>query len=73
MRKKDVTPLKYVGLIIRLGLSMALPVIIGVTVGRYLDSRLDTGGAILVISIAAGILASFRNLYRQADKIAGKK
>jgi ATP synthase protein I len=73
MKRKDITPLKYVGLILRLGLSMALPVVLGVLAGRYLDRRLGTGGVLLVISIAIGILTSFRNLYHQANKITGKK
>jgi F0F1-type ATP synthase assembly protein I len=73
MKRKDITPLKYVGLILRLGLSMALPVVFGVLAGRYLDRRLDTGGVLLVVSITIGILTSFRNLYHQASKITGKK
>jgi len=73
MRRKDITPLKYAGLILRLGLSMSLPVVFGVLAGRYLDSRLGTGGVLLVISIIIGILTSFRNLYHQANKITGKK
>ncbi len=72
MARKDITPLKYIGLIIQLGMSMALPVIIGVITGKYLDERLGTGNVFLVVSIIIGVVISFKNLYRYAKKITGK-
>lgn len=73
MKKRDATPLKYIGLIIRLGMSMALPVVAGVLAGRYLDGRLGTGNVFLFIFIVIGTLTSFRNLYHQAYRIINRK
>ncbi|MDD3850572.1 MAG: AtpZ/AtpI family protein [Firmicutes bacterium] len=73
MKKRDATPLKYIGLIIRLGMSMALPVVAGVLAGRYLDGRLGTGNVFLFIFIIIGTLTSFRNLYHQAYRITNRK
>jgi len=73
VKKRDAMPLKYIGLIIRLGMSMALPVVAGVLAGRYLDGRLGTGNVFLFIFIIIGTLTSFRNLYRQVNKFTVKK
>lgn len=73
MAGKDAAPLKFIGLIIRLGMSMALPVIAGVMAGRLLDRRMGTGNVFLVVFVIAGIIISFGNLYRQANKMTGKK
>jgi ATP synthase protein I len=70
---KDAAPLKFIGLVIRLGMSMALPVIAGVLGGRFLDRRMGTGNVFLVVSAIAGIIISFVNLYRQASKMTDKK
>jgi ATP synthase protein I len=70
---KDAAPFKFIGLIIRLGMSMALPVIAGVVAGRFLDRRMGTGNVFLVVFVIAGIIISFVNLYRQAGKFSGKK
>ncbi len=65
--------LKYIGLIIRLGLSMALPVLLGILAGKHLDERFGTGNVFLVILIILGIVTSFANLYRYVNKVSGKK
>lgn len=73
MDKKDVTPLKYIGFITQLGVSMAVPIVLGVLAGRYLDERIGTNNVFLVISIIIGTLTSFRNLYHQANRITRRK
>lgn len=73
MDKKNVAPLKYIGLITQLGVSMTVPIVLGVLAGRYLDDRLGTNNVFLVILIIVGTLASFNNLYRQAKRITKGK
>jgi len=73
VEKKDVTPLKYIGFITQLGVSMTVPIVLGVLVGRYLDARVGTSNIFLAIFIIIGTLTSFRNLYHQADRITKRK
>ncbi len=71
--KEDMGIFKTLALITQLGLSMALPIIIGVVAGKYLDERLGTGYVLLIVFSIIGVLASFRNLYHLAYKSTRKK
>jgi len=71
--KKDMGIFRSLALVTQLGLSMALPVIFGVIVGKYLDERLGTSHILLIVFSIIGVLASFRNLYHLAYKSTKRK
>lgn len=71
--KNDMGIFRSLALVTQLGLSMALPVIFGVIVGKYLDERLGTGHILLIVFSIIGVLASFRNLYHLAYKSTKRK
>ncbi len=48
----------------QIGLMMALPIIISVYIGSYIDRRLNTGSLFLLIFIVIGVASSFLNLYK---------
>jgi ATP synthase protein I len=56
-----------------LGYTLALPLVGGVLLGRWLDGRLDTGPWLLVIGLVLGIVVSsfavVRQLRRALDRI----
>jgi ATP synthase protein I len=64
--KDDTDLLNDFGLFIQIGLSLALPIIIGVIAGRYLDEKLATGNlllfTLLIVGIAAGFFITYRTL-----------
>lgn len=71
--KRDMGALKYIALISQLGLSMALPVIFGVLIGRYLDRVIGTNVIFLLLFSVIGVLSAFRNLYYLAYKGSKRK
>ncbi|MBA1334064.1 MAG: hypothetical protein HPY66_1548 [Firmicutes bacterium] len=70
---RDMGALKYIALITQLGLSMALPIIFGVIVGRYIDKAVGTNSIFLLIFSIIGVLSAFRNLYHIAYRETKRK
>lgn len=48
----------------QIGLMMALPIIMSVYIGSYIDKKLGTGSLFLLIFIGVGVASSFLNLYK---------
>ena len=55
--------LRALGLFTHLGVSMAVCVILGVLLGRFLDGRLGTAPALLIVGSLLGAGASFKVMY----------
>lgn len=59
--------------ITQIGLMMALPIVICVILGNYIDEKLGTGSIFLFIFIGLGVASSFLNLYKIMMKILNKR
>ncbi len=55
--------IKTLGFVSTVGLSMGIAIALGALIGYYLDKWLDTSPWLLLIFLAFGIAAAFRNLY----------
>jgi F0F1-type ATP synthase assembly protein I len=66
MAKKDVKMLENLALLSQVAFIMITPIFLMVLFGRFLENRFDTGGILLLLSIALGTGAAFMNLYKLA-------
>lgn len=57
----------------QIGLMMALPIVICVLLGNYIDEKLGTGSIFLLIFIGLGVASSFLNLYKIMMRILNKR
>lgn len=69
-------------LVSQIGVTMVIPIVLGVWLGGIIDKKLGTGGLFLIILMLLGIASGFRNVYllvykqfekKEDDKDAGKK
>lgn len=60
--------LENLALISYIGISMIVPIIGGVYIGRWLDSRFNTQPIFLFVSIVTGVIVAFMNLFKVATK-----
>jgi ATP synthase protein I len=67
--KKTVRELGYFA---SLGMSIALSIVIGLFLGRWLDSKFDTDPVFMFIGLAMGIAAGFSNILRAGRKSRDK-
>lgn len=57
----------------QLGLTIAVPIILGMLGGNWLDKKLGTGHVFFLILLTLGIVAGFVSAYRQVMGTIGKK
>lgn len=55
--------LKALGLINQIGLSMMVPIFMGLFFGQFLDGWLETSPLFMILFLMLGIFAGFRNLF----------
>ncbi len=67
VRKKG-SVLENLSLISYIGMSMMVPIVAGVYIGKWLDDRFRTQPIFLFIFIGMGIIAAFKNLFKVATK-----
>lgn len=65
--------MENVALISQIGIMMIVPIIGGVYLGRWIDSRLNTQPIFLFVFILLGIGGSFTNLFKIATQGSRKK
>ena len=70
MKEDTKKSLKLIGLASTLGLTIVIATFIGLALGLWLDSVLDTSPWLTVIFLVVGIIAGFRNFYRFMSKRA---
>jgi F0F1-type ATP synthase assembly protein I len=63
VKKEDSTFFYYLTLVTELGLVMAACILIGLGIGLYLDSKLNTKPFGILIFLSIGVLAAFANAY----------
>lgn len=56
--------MKNLVLITQVGLSLAIPIIVGVLLGGFIDKRLKTGWIFSIIFLFLGIVSGFYNTYK---------
>lgn len=57
----------------QLGLTIAVPIVLGMLGGNWLDKKLGTGHIFFLILLTLGIVAGFVSAYRQIMGTIGKK
>jgi ATP synthase protein I len=71
MKKKPDSIWGELGYFASLGMSFAIAVFMGFFLGLWLDRKFDTSPALMLIGLAIGIAAGFRNIYIAGER--GKK
>lgn len=66
MGKKDFRIYENLVFVSQIGISMALPIFLGVYGGHRLDVKAGTSGTFLLLGILLGVGTSFMNLYKIA-------
>jgi ATP synthase protein I len=66
MKKKPATPtvLGTVGALSGMGFTIAIPIVLGVLVGRYLDGLLNTRVLFLLLGLLLGLIAGIVGAFR---------
>lgn len=74
MKKEDKSKiLRNLSLITQIGISMIVPILIGIIFGNFLDNKLGTEVIFLIIFLILGVAASFLNLFKITDKLSKRK
>ena len=71
MKKETGKAISELSYFASLGISVALAIFIGLFLGLWLDKKLGTEPVLLLVGLAFGIAAGFRNIYKAGQK--GKK
>lgn len=72
-KSSHASGLEALTLLSQLGLSLAIPIILGALAGHWLDGKLGTGMLFFVILLCLGIAGGFVGAYRQVMLISKKK
>jgi len=70
-RKSSV--FENLALMSQIGISMIMPIIMGLYIGNWLDNRLGTGPVFLFIFIIMGIVSAFISVYKLTQRQFGQK
>ena len=73
MKEEDKGLLRTVAMLSTLGLTMVIATMIGLAIGVYLDSKLNTSPWLTIIFLLIGIAAGFNKVIQVAIKEAKKK
>lgn len=66
MGNKDFKMYENLIFVSQIGISMAMPIFLGVYGGNWIDQRVGTKGIFLLIGVLLGTGTSFMNLYKIA-------
>jgi F0F1-type ATP synthase assembly protein I len=62
--KDKIKIMQGIALITQIGISMIVPIILGIFIGRFLDNLIDTNNIFLFVFIIIGVGAAFLNLFK---------
>ncbi|MBS4538330.1 AtpZ/AtpI family protein [Clostridium sp. D2Q-11] len=65
--------LKYLVLISQIGISMTVPIVAGIFLGKILDDKLGTNVLFLAIFSIIGIVVAFMNLFKMVTHDFNRK
>jgi ATP synthase protein I len=68
MKKNTGTIWGELGYFASLGISVALAIFMGLFLGLWLDGKFNTSPVLMLIGLAVGIAAGFKNIYRASEK-----
>lgn len=57
----------------QIGISMVVPILGGLLVGKFIDDRFGTGGIFLFVFIVMGVVIAFMNVYKLVMRDYRKK
>lgn len=66
MGNRDFRMYENLVFVSQIGISMAMPIFLGVYGGNWLDQKIGTTGIFLLLGILFGVGSSFMNLYKIA-------
>lgn len=69
---KNINVFKNLALISQIGISMVVPIIFGVYMGKWIDEKLGTGPIFLFILIIIGIGSSFISIFKLVESEFGQ-
>jgi F0F1-type ATP synthase assembly protein I len=62
--KDKIKIMQGIALITQIGISMIVPIILGIFIGGFLDNLIDTNNIFLFVFIIIGVGAAFLNLFK---------
>jgi len=62
--KDKIKIMQGIALITQIGISMIVPIILGIFIGRFLDNLIGTNNIFLFVFIIIGVGAAFLNLFK---------
>jgi F0F1-type ATP synthase assembly protein I len=62
--KDKLKIMQGIALITQIGISMIVPIILGIFIGRFLDNLIGTNNIFLFVFIIIGVGAAFLNLFK---------
>lgn len=65
--------LENLAYVTQIGISMLVPIMLGLYIGKWIDKKLGTGPIFLFAFILMGIVSSFINLFKMTEKQTGGK
>ncbi|MBI4462372.1 MAG: AtpZ/AtpI family protein [Acidobacteria bacterium] len=68
--QQEHSPWRLVGLVLSMGVGFVAAVAVGAGIGWWLDKKLDTAPAFLVIFLILGFIAGLFELYYEMKKLA---
>ncbi len=68
-KKIDLRPLKYMGLVMQLGITIALPLVFMVFLAQWIMNNYLQSVWVLIILILSGLFVGFWNAYRLITKM----
>lgn len=73
MKKKYSKIYSAVALFTQLGLNIAVPMILGVVLGKYIDKKFNLNNIFLIIFLLLGVISGFVINYRQIMSITNQE
>lgn len=70
---KKTSALQNLALLSQIGISMIVPIGIGLYIGKWLDDKLGTGPIFLFIFILMGVGSAFMSLFKLTQTDLGQK
>lgn len=71
--KKKIKDLDTLGIAYMMGIHLVSGVIVGIAIGYYLDKFFDTKPWLTLIFLILGIIAGYRNMFREMGRIQKKQ
>lgn len=55
---------RHIVLVTQIGINIALPIVVGVYFGAFLDQKFSTGSAFLILGVVLGVFSGIAGVYR---------